>query len=300
MGNDTALAFDQTQVVNITGLSPNTSVGSGFGTWWVFCNSGTDSTFTINLNTAALPIATIGGVQYRQLPVVATTTSTPASYYVNRFRYIVPGGVLITYNFAASQPSSSIGYTGIANSDAANGWGWSTTLTFALPCTASAQNGRQVYFFDTDHSGAATSSSPFWQSNTNPMTYTIRAYNRQTDALVSTIHNGQWLTTGQNQHEATLPFNIDPAYKYSITVSGINFVNSIQIALPVEPVYANDPCPVSQTWNYVHSAFSASRGGVNATSAGFPAVAPGAVSITSAIRNSGTGSGANYTHNVER
>ncbi len=215
------------------------------------CTSGSDVTFTTTLPasgyTNLVQIQAAGGVTryYRSAVVTANVTSGSSAYYVNRFRFSTGHpGALFAFAETGVDPAGNQGlYTGIAhNVNPPNGWGWTTSIMFAQYCNAGVQT-RDVYFYDTDDSNAAGSSSPYWQNNNQPMTWHIHAFDRVTGAYIGPVPgSGGALKGGNNQADRIPGVSFDSRYIYRLDISNVNYVNSIQVALPYPQINAIDTC----------------------------------------------------------
>lgn len=236
---------DASSIALSSGTATILSAPHGFSAvdHWVLCDAGSDVTVNVTLAGSA-PTTTLNNVTYRIVRIAATVSSANNPYYANRFRFISStAGVLFGFEDQASSPgNNNNGYTGIAYDNTGSNWGWDTTVNFAEACNAPASGtSRQVWFWDTDHIEAASSSSPYWQNANQRMTYEVRAYNRANDAFVGIAAQGN-LSRGNNQTDQTASFTTYPDQKYQIWINNINYVNSIQVALPLPQINANNRC----------------------------------------------------------
>ena len=213
--------------------------------WLYFrCDSGN---MTLNLDLVDSKIR-IGVTEYYDVLVQATADANLTAYYVNKFRYVaLSSEAVFAYSNVTFNPNGvNEYYTGIAYPDPGqtSGYSWNTKLTFAEPCNASTSGtNRRVWFFDTDHSGSSSSSSPFWQNTTfgRHMSYSITVFNRNTGANEGELLRGT-LNGGNNTADFTAQFRTFPNKRYVLEVFNINYVNSLQIALPLGQIQANEVC----------------------------------------------------------
>lgn len=232
--------------------------------------AGNDCNISINLNitNTAVALTFSNGTSYKFVPIrvyLADITNS-STYYMNRFRLrSTTAGALISYTSQPTDPNGTNSrYTGISYSPVSGySWGWGTKIAYALPCTSSLSTRQmQVYFYDTDYidndwpdpnNNPSTPANPdtnprlYWQNNAHLMKYEIREYDREQYALLgsgasSIIFDQGDLTSGQNGHEATTQKSYRSDKVYELHVYGIGYVNSLQLAIPVTQIYANDPC----------------------------------------------------------
>ncbi len=261
--NETYFWFDKNYVTNVTTSSPGTTVfaPSPFipSSYLVRCDSNVDSVISLTVIDSTLAgapsnMSTINGQYYRKFDIVAASHPESRTYYGNRFKYIFNGNVKTSYLSQPGSSGNSGDYTGLAyDKNNPGGWGWSTRLNFALKCGAPNSGAVGVYFFDTDHQASGAAASPYWQDSAHPMKYDIEIYDRETGAYAGAVRNannladqliGKILTGGQNTPETTATFTMDARYIYSIRVYNINYINSIQVALPAPAlqIYTADRC----------------------------------------------------------
>ncbi|CAN5375875.1 hypothetical protein BH10PAT3_BH10PAT3_7320 [soil metagenome] len=239
--NDTYFAFfDVTNLTAGANATPGTpaAVAPGTPLWYVQCGSGSNLDITATVGPSA-PTVSVNGVNYRQVNIQASITDpTSAFYYVNRFRYTANSGVFLGYAIS-NNPTIPRDYTGIAYDPGPNNWGWSTKIAFAQECGAGGQSAA-VKFWDTDYT-SGVAASPYWQDPAHPMQYNLHAYNRASGADQGIVASGN-LTGGNNVADqmASITFWADNFYVIEIT--NINYVNSIQVAVPFSQFKANDLC----------------------------------------------------------
>lgn len=313
--NDTRFTiWPATNVFNVVG---GITGPIGPDMWAIDCTSGGSVTFSATLpgvgyGLGACPPSgsTTGNLVclnnntqlYRSAAIAAGVTSPSTAYYVNRFRFSTGHpGALFAFTEQNTDPGTNQGlYTGIAyHNGGPNSWGWTTSVTFAQPCDAGIDT-RDVYFFDTDDSNAAGSSSPFWQNNNQPIRWALSAFYRDSGVFEPGASGGGELKGGNNVQDYIRGFTFRSQYYYRLDIVNVNYVNSIQVALPFAQVDAYDRCvtpPPPTNWNYIHSSFSAGP----ATASSYPFVAPGTnIPVSNTILNNGNGTGQNYTHQIQR
>ncbi|MBA2278908.1 hypothetical protein H0V99_00480 [Candidatus Saccharibacteria bacterium] len=233
----------------------------GPGTIRVECTSGVDLILTVNIDPSIVSTTTIqtsgGPVSYYELPITARTETELNPYYVNRFRYDgATGGTLFGFAATNGNPGTNTQlYTGIAYSNAPGGWGWDTALTFALECTAPAVT-TSIFFFDTDHVNANSSSSPYWQNNLQPMRWQLWSYDRATGGDQRNEGGPSGLGGDNNQPDATPLINFTSDRIYQLVITNVNYVNSIQIALPLKQIHAKSSCNSPPTGTNPTGSFS--------------------------------------------
>lgn len=223
----------------------------GTGTFIAKCTAGSSITVEVSLytgpfngfsgyQTTVVNTSAFGPVTLKQLTLLARTRSGSNSYYENRFRY-ESSNAFFGY-------SVSSGFTGVAYRVNASGWGYSVNIAFAQKCSTPAINSTgTVRFRDTDHQNANSSSSPFWQNNTQPMRFVMHRYDRFTQAYRGTVSSTDnpsgILRGGQIVDDPTSPtFDFNSDYVYRIEVTNINRVNTLQISVPFDQVDAVDIC----------------------------------------------------------
>ncbi|MCB9821227.1 hypothetical protein H6798_01650 [Candidatus Nomurabacteria bacterium] len=251
---------------------PNASISASPGTILniggrdvVRCDSGVSITpVTVNIDSSAptVTIHTPSTTDYKLVTVLAKTSTTSTGiYYVNRFRYqTVTPGVLFGYsqftgalnentNISALTPAQHVAlaanFTAISyDQTSSRTWGWNTKIAFAQPCSTSSVERKKIFFYDTDHNPSGSTLNPYWQTALagQTMSYKIDAYARDTRTFIGTVKTGT-LTGGNNFVDASSPdLNMDPNQFYVIEVQNVNLVNSIQIAIPYDQIYAYDQC----------------------------------------------------------
>jgi hypothetical protein len=247
--NDTRFLF--TPASGISVIEGTGSAGYyATATYAAQCTSGTSITLRVEIDTAYSITTTINGITYWRVTINAEVANLGiTTYYVNRFRYTTStAGALLGYAYTNVDPNGvNSRYTGIAYNNGSSGWGWETRIAFAQTC-GSPSEAQPIYFYDTDHSGTSTSTSPFWQNTTSGrwMSWEIREYDRKTREPGVIVQSGQ-LSGGNNIKDNTPVVPFSPDKVYVLRVFNINYVNSLQIALPYEQINALDVCDSDDT-----------------------------------------------------
>lgn len=264
--NDTYFWLIDGQVSFISTSSGGTVTSGPAIPWWydhLFrCDTGNDSVITATINPS-IDTRTINGIEYREIELTALTDKTKTSYYANRFRVDMSNtpGAFSAYGYVLSAPTVADDFTGVAYNKltpASYEWGWQTRINFAYTCNLVNNTPRKVYFFDSDYHGTEDI-NPYWQTPTHPMRYYVEKYLRYDGSFAgyATATDGSSLdpsnpnlklTQGQNTVDSTKAFVMDSNYIYSTVVWNINYINSIQVAIPdpARQIYALDRCSGSQ------------------------------------------------------
>lgn len=219
--------------------------------WGIECTSGSNLDIVLTLSNdnnwyPQIPLHDSSGAT-RTLKVLefsAQTFTLSNSYYANQFKYIAnTAGVLLGYSRESTNPGYTTSkYTGISYIDPHRGWSWSTTIAFAQQCGTGSKDD-YIYFFDTDHKLLGDAVSPYWQDTSNPMRWEVRRYKRgETDPNKYTVVGSGILKGENNQPDKSDLINFNSDYAYTLALSGINYTNSLQVALPFHQIYEKDVC----------------------------------------------------------
>lgn len=244
-GYYTTFRFYKSSIENVTAVSANVSINNTVPYFEVRCTSGSSITLDMRYTTSSLN--NVGGVRLYETEVV-TSVSGGSLYYANSYRFRASNtSVRIGISDVANPGGDPVNYTGLAYQNVISqprGWGWSTTIEFALPCDVkTGLSGQTINFYDTDHneSVGGNSMDPWWQNRDHRMSYTVEQ--RSVGSSVWTPVVSENLNGGDDVDEQGSPFTMYPQNIYRLRVTGINYVNSIQIALPQPSIFSGINCP---------------------------------------------------------